>query len=773
MNISNGHFHETVTRVRESTKLGFRVISHAFIACLLSCVAVLPSARGAHIVGGEMTYRCLGNGQYVFTMKVYRDCFSGGASFDPVAAMTIYAIDNVTNQQILFRNLQIPRGAVFPIETELNSCITVPPNICVEGTTYETGTVILPVDPSVTYVMAYQRCCRNNTISNIVEPGEAGATYTVSITPAAQLACNNSPVFTDFPPTVICANLPFFYDHSATDADGDQLVYEFCAPLLGGGVIGTADNPGNPNAFNGVMPNPAAPPAYSPVLFLGPNYSPTAPMGGAPAITIDPATGAITGTPNVQGQFVVGVCVSEYRNGVLLSTTRRDFQFNVAACEANVVADIVEDEIVGPKQFLVNSCGNKTVTFLNESFQEAYIDEYLWEFTIQGVKTTANTENVTVTFPDTGTYEGRLIVNPGSDCGDTATIFVNVFPEIVADYTFDYDTCIPGPVEYTNQSFTGAGDITGYFWDFEDGATSQEADPLHQFASAGVFDVRLIVRDKNNCTDDTVQQVTWYPLPPLLIVEPNNEDGCSPVSVTFQNLSFPVDSTYTILWDFGDGNGGTEVSPTHLYEQVGIFDVSLDITSPIGCTSSAFFPELIDIRESPVAGFDYSPKTLSTLQSSVDFTDLSQNGQYWLWEFDQFGTSYEREPSFTFPDSGRMVVKQYVSRENGCVDTALAILDIVPEIRYFLPNAFSPNQDATNEEFRAAGLFEGITNYEMTIWNRWGEMVFKTSEPMRGWNGLRMNTGDALPAGVYVYLVTFKGPRGRDYTYEGFATLLR
>jgi len=92
MHISNGHFHETVTRVRESTKLGFRVISHAIIACLLSCVAVLPSARGAHIVGGEMTYRCLGNGQYVFTMKVYRDCFSGGASFDPVAAMTIYAL---------------------------------------------------------------------------------------------------------------------------------------------------------------------------------------------------------------------------------------------------------------------------------------------------------------------------------------------------------------------------------------------------------------------------------------------------------------------------------------------------------------------------------------------------------------------------------------------------------------------------------------------------------------------------------------------------------
>ena len=749
-----------------------RTLSRLLAALVLFLVS-LSSANAAHIVGGEMTYRCLGSGQYVFTMKVYRDCFSGGANFDPVAAMTIYAIDNATNQQFLFRNLQIQRGPVFPIETELNSCITFPPNICVEGAIYETGIVDLPVNPSITYVIAYQRCCRNNTISNILDPQDSGATYTVSITPAAQLACNNSPVFTDFPPTVICANLPFFYDHSATDVDGDQLVYEFCAPLLGGGVFGTANNPGDPNAFNGVMPNPAAPPPYPPVVFLGPDYAPGVPMGGNPEISIDPATGAITGTPNVQGQFVVGVCVSEYRNGVLLSTVRRDFQFNVASCEANVVADIVEDEIIGAKQFLVNSCGNNTVTFLNESFQEAFIDEYRWEFTIQGVTNVYDTKDLTLTFPDTGTYEGLLIVNPDTDCGDTATIFVNVFPEVVADYAFDYDTCIPGPVVYTNNSFSGAGEITDYFWDFADGSTAQTLDPVHQFATAGTFDVLLLVRDKNGCLDDTIQQVTWYPVPPLLIVEPDQADGCAPVSVTFTNLSFPVDSTYDILWDFGDGNNSTQVSPVHLYEQIGIFDVSLEITSPIGCTSSAFFPELIDIRESPVAGFEYSPTTLSTLQATVEFTDLSERGEFWMWEFDRFGTSFQREPTFTFPDSGRMVVRQFVSRKNGCVDTAIAILDIVPEIRYYLPNAFSPNQDNTNEQFRGKGLFEGISEFEMTIWNRWGELVFRTDDPNAGWNGLRMNSGAALPGGVYVYLVKFRGPRGQNYQYEGFATLLR
>lgn len=739
--------------------------------CLL--FGSLSQSRAAHIVGGELTYRCVGDGQYIFTMKVYRDCFSGGADFDPQAAMTIYAVNNSTNQSSLFFNLSVPRGAVFDIETELSPCITAPPNICVEGTTYETGVVGLPIDTNLTYVISYQRCCRNNTITNIVDPQDAGATYTVSITPEAQVLCNSSPVFTDFPPTVICADFPLFYDHSAVDADGDQLVYEFCAPRLGGGIFGTADNPGDPNAFNGVMPNPAAPPPYAPVNFFIPNFSPTNPMGGDPQITIDPATGSITGTPTIQGQFVVGVCVREFRNGVLLSTVRRDFQFNVALCESNVVADILEDEIVGPKEFIINSCGNNTVTFINESFQEQFIDEYRWEFDIQGTTETFSSKDLTLTFPDTGTYEGLLMVNPGSECGDTASIFVNIFPAIFANFDLEYDTCVPGPVDYTNLSFSEAGPIQNYFWDFGDGDISDEVNPSHLFNQAGEFDVQLTVRDENNCVDDTTRTIAWFPVPPLLIIDPDALSGCQPLGVTFNNLSFPVDSNYDIIWEFGDGNTGMEVSPTHIYEEPGIFDVSVEITSPIGCFSSAFFPNLIEVLESPVAAFDFNPKELSNFNSTVNFTDLSEGAEFWKWEFDEFGMSTQRSPTFTFPDTGRMVVRQLVSKRNGCVDTAIQIIDVVPQIRYFLPNAFTPNSDNLNDEFGPKGFFEGIRNYDFTIWNRWGELVFRSNDPFEGWNGRMMNSGELLPGGVYVYVANFTGPRGQAYQLEGYATLVR
>ena len=105
-------------------------------------------------------------------------------------------------------------------------------------------------------------------------------------------------------------------------------------------------------------------------------------MGGDPQVAIDPATGMISGIPNTLGQFVVGVCVEEYRNGVLLSTVKRDFQFNVESCEPTVFAQIQNDEVVNGNQFVVNSCGNNSITFIDQSFDQNFINTYNWSFEI-------------------------------------------------------------------------------------------------------------------------------------------------------------------------------------------------------------------------------------------------------------------------------------------------------------------------------------------------------------------------------------------------------
>jgi gliding motility-associated-like protein len=725
---------------------------------------------GAHIVGGEITYQCLGNGQYIFTMKVYRDCNSDGAQFDAQAAISIYRAGS--SSTFLITTLKVSHLPVTEIDPEIGPCFEAP-DVCVEEAIYISGVVDLPVLTEDSYVITYQRCCRNNTISNIFVPGESGASYTIELTPEAQQSCNNSPTFNDFPPIVICANSPLVFDHSASDQDGDQLVYELCSPLLGGGLDGSPGNPGDPNSFTGVMPDPAAPPPYNEVAFITPTYDPSSPMGGNPPVTINPQTGLITGTPTTLGQFVVGVCVKEFRNGELLSIVRRDFQFNVTPCQPFVFADIQEDEIIGPKEYVVNSCGNNTVTFINESIQESNIFAYDWTFDLgNGSTLSGTTEDFTATFPDTGTYVGQLLLNGGSECSDSATIYVNVFPEVVANFDFSYDTCLVEPVSFQDLSFSGSGTITDWLWDFDDGTVDTLPSPDHLFASAGDKEVLLQVRDINDCIHDTIKTVRWYPVPELLIIEPSRFEGCEPLPVFFNNLSFPVDSTYDIVWDFGDGNGSGELSPSHVFEEEGTYSVSLEITSPVGCFNSVSFSDWIEVSPSPVAGFDYSPKELSNFNADVSFFDESVDAETWYWEFGEFGTSILQEPRYSFPDTGVVEVMQVVTHLSGCRDTAYARLDIIPRITFFMPNAFTPNLDNKNDFFGGVGFFEWARDFEMTIWNRWGELIFETNDPATGWNGKKNNTGNYVPQGVYLYRVRFLGPRGKPYEYRGYATLI-
>ena len=133
----------------------------------------------------------------------------------------------------------------------------------------------------------------------------------------------------------------------------------------------------------------------------------------------------------------------------------------------------------------------------------------------------------------------------------------------------------------------------------------------------------LTVEDINGCVGEDTQIVDWFPVPPLLIIEPSNADGCTPQEVFFNNLSFPIDSTYDIVWEFGDGTIGTDISPTHIYEIPGLYDVSVSVTSPIGCMTSAFFPDLINVEASPTAGFTFLPNNPSNFQPTVDFIDQS------------------------------------------------------------------------------------------------------------------------------------------------------
>ncbi|MBK9255060.1 MAG: hypothetical protein IPM42_06190 [Saprospiraceae bacterium] len=390
----------------------------------------------AHIVGGDVTYQCIESNPITQTTKfrvtftMYRDVAGNGAPFDMNARFGIFESEQGTDtwehRQTIMSN-PINRQIV-PYE---DKCVIVPPNIVIEKANYIFD-IELPWSNKV-FQITYQRCCRNNTISNIINPGETGAAFFVEIFGNAIEECNNSPVFNKFPPILICNQKLLNFDHSASDSEGNRLEYEFCTPFHAGGTDG-ATTPGNILSCTGVTPLPAnCPPPYDEVMFA-PNYSAQNPMGGSPQISIDPVTGIISGIPNLQGQFVVGVCVKEFKDGVQIGSIRREFQFNVVNCQGISETknyEICAGDSIDVNQTIYDQPGSYTQVFQNENGCDSTLI-----INISGLQNTArqlfyklcDEESVEINgsnYNATGIYS-QLLVNQ-SGCDSTLTITIDKF----------------------------------------------------------------------------------------------------------------------------------------------------------------------------------------------------------------------------------------------------------------------------------------------------------------------------------------------------------
>jgi gliding motility-associated-like protein len=725
---------------------------------------LIPSLTWArHIVGGEITYRLVSStatsNRFEFTMRIYRDCNSrNGAAYDERAVITTYR-KNAGSQ---VESTYVPVGPITKVTKPSYPCL-ISPDICVEEGVYVWTRDFPKIND--TYLIVYQRCCRNESISNIINPGAAGASYTVEITAQAQQVGNSSPTFKQFPPTVICGNFPLNFDHSAIDSEGDQLVYSFCEPYAGGGQ---ASGVGCINT----APDPACWPPFGTIAYKQPEYTYQNPVGGDPIVSINPNTGLITGTPNQLGQFVVSVCVEEYRNGKLLSIIKRDFQFNVASCNPTVKASIASDTIIN-KVYVLQTCGEKFINIANRSNNRSDITDFRFDINIKGENITYKDWDPKVQFPDTGTYKGSLFLNPGTQCADTIQLQFNIFSSLIVNFAYKYDTCVAGPVTFTDSSKTFNGGITQYYWTFGDDKDTFARNPVHLYETPGTKRITLKVTDTKGCKQDTVRQINWQPAPPLIVIKPSVFTGCTPAKVTFTNLSRPIDSTYTIRWTLGDGSTSNAISPTYTYQNPGLYSINIDITSPIGCKISRNFKDLIRINQGAKADFEFSPQKITKLQNSVTFTDKSQFVNRWQWSLNDKAFSSRQNPSYTFRDTGLQKVKLFVANQVGCSDTLVKFLDVIPEVSYFLPNAFTPNNDAINDIFKGNGLVDGMKSFNMKIWNRWGELIYEGTDPNGGWNGRKFNTGGDAPEGVYLCVVTYVTPRGEVSTLRSYATLIR
>lgn len=441
------------------------------------------------MIGGDITYKCLGKNEFLITLTLFQDCFNGNPTAISQDDPAYYAIYTQGPNPVLVRQGNVTSTLTIPQVSPnfSNDCIDNYPNTCMREQVFEFTVTLPPTDRG--YYIVYQRCCRNAAITNIVNPGNIGVSYLAEIPPFQSGECpNNSAVFNSLPPQIICANNPFLYDFSATDPDGDSLSYELCEAHPGG-------TPNNPRPTGAQI----SPPPYSAVSYIPP-YSAMQPIPGTPPIQINPVTGMMTGEPSQTGRFIVTVCAHEWRNGAIINTLSRDVQFVITDCSRKVVANM--PEMVGePNTYTIN-CKDYTVHFINTSIGKGG-DTYFWDFGVPGA--TSTQFEPTYTYPDTGTYKVKLVINRGSTCADSITRLVKVYPVFNAGFIYSGKLCPGEPIHFTDTSFATYLPIVSWEWDFGDGSPVDTIqNPTHVFNKPGGEKViTLSAQTAIGCRDTT------------------------------------------------------------------------------------------------------------------------------------------------------------------------------------------------------------------------------------------------------------------------------
>lgn len=472
---------------------GKRTLAGVIAVCTL-VLMFSTSANASHIVGGEISYECLGNNRYRIFLTVYRDCENANPSalFDNPAAIGFFdgsgqnLITSFTNQGVLYVKPNLDDTLTTRITSE---CFIQGQEVCVHTTTYRQD-VTLPFRPDG-YVIAYQRCCRNSTINNIIEPALTGATFSVRVTPEALQECNTSPKFRTWPPVYICANEDINFDHSAIGRPGDSLVYKLVTPSVGA----TFDEP---------KPNRPSSPLNEPVVWQAP-YSLDNMLGGSDPLKIDVQTGRITGTPTTVGQFLVGIQVEQYRNGVLLSVSKRDFQYNVRLCGEQTKADFNAPTAL---------CDTRTVNFENLS-DNALNYRWFFDFPNDDPNFVSTQTNPTFTYPELGEYTVALVAWKDTICIDTAFQVIKVSEQTIsADFTtasLDCDSDLR--FQLLDASVDTVFAAGSWLWTIEiEGdtiATYTSQNPIHTIEKFGKATITLQVTSTNGCSSTISKDIDF------------------------------------------------------------------------------------------------------------------------------------------------------------------------------------------------------------------------------------------------------------------------
>ncbi len=391
------------------------------------------------------------------------------------------------------------------------------------------------------------------------------------------------------------------------------------------------------------------------------------------------------------------------------------------------------------------------------------IDTTIWE----AENSVYNNQNLLQhVFQRDGYFDVKRKVRGDRGCWDSTTLQVQVFPLPESRFTHT-DTCYTDVTQFASLSSSTLGMPLLHTWNI-DGKTYSTEKSSHKFGAPGVHQIRLVTENRLGCLDTLLRNIEIEPQPD--------------VHFTFDNIcerqeAFFYDSTETKgsidEWRWTVKNRVVSFQKNHnqFFNVAGTYPIQLAARNSFGCSDSV--TRNIVIWPKPVAKFDVFPKEIYITDPYVNLVQSGSDANYWEWRLGDLSDDvYGPEVFHQYTDTGLFNIRLIAKNDFGCGDTAFRTIVIKPDLRIWIPNAFSPGTShEVNTYFRPGGMLYALKSMEMTIYTRWGEQIYYTENIDLPWDGTYK--GKYVQAGTYLYLIKIKDIYNDVFHYSGTVNVIR
>jgi PKD repeat protein len=424
--------------------------------------------------------------------------------------------------------------------------------------------------------------------------------------------------------------------------------------------------------------------------------------------------------------------------------------------------------------FTVNDgdCSPFMAHFTNQSVRG---QTYLWDFGDGSLLSTTDPSNLYFNLSGNDTsYLVTLTTTSQYGCVDTATDIIDVYaqPDVEFIATPTFQMYPASTVDFTNMTNPGSWDFR---WDMGDSFTTLLENPqAHSYGTWGEYTIWLSASTEH-CSDSVAHTIRIVPAAPIAEFD-TIIPGCEPHTVQFRNNSIYGEA---YLWEFGDGTTSTEFEPEHTFEEYGIYNVKLTVTGQ-GGTEYAY--RQVEVYRMPVVDFRVSPELVMLPDDEIKLFNLTKYGDSYMWDFGDGQTSSDENPRHLYNRIGQYDITLEVWTDEGCADLLVkpALITVEAGGYIYFPNAFKPDLDGGNGGYYSLSepemnnifhpYWEGVVEYNLEIYTRWGEKLFYSNDVNIGWDGY--NNGTLSAQGVYVFRSWGFFINGEYFEVKGDVTLL-